>query len=252
MKRVFILSFAVLAMQAAPAQAFFHDDFESGFGNWSHWTDATAGGLEHVQDDWKSIDPGPPGTPGGHSARHHNNAGSGQNFGSLHYFGQKTGALQASVYIFEDLTNPTGALGAVNTAMTLSQDNGSGQPSFSDYLRIGVLGGNSNSNYSIRTATGGYVDTGVARKSGFTKLGIEVDAPGDGGQVRFFIDDNPVGTSSRAGSYFSIIALGKNFGNNAENFWYDGVNVVPEPASIAMLGLGGLALVGLARRRRSA
>ncbi|MDZ4819641.1 MAG: PEP-CTERM sorting domain-containing protein, partial [Planctomycetota bacterium] len=133
-------------------------------------------------------------------------------------------------------------------------------------LQLGVVNfhnvGGVTTNYTIRTRSrdldGGlvgadkYIQTGVARKSGWTKLGIEADAHADGGAVRFYIDDNFVGASQRVPAMaLGFVRLGNN-SRSYDNFWYDDVSAVPEPSSIALLGLGGLGLVGYAFRRRKA
>lgn len=244
MKHLVIAS-ALSAILAVPVLGAlpFHDDFESGMGNWTKFPGAADALIHWGPDKWKSIDPGPWGDHEGHSAYQPEYFGGGNGWASYHNFGDESGFIKAEVYIFEDLNpreDPT------NGAMTLTPDNESGEPDFADYLRIGVLqGSGSNTFYSYRSASGGFVVTDVACKSGWTKLGIEADA-GIGGQVRFYIDDNLVGTSTRSVEDLSAITLGQNF-SNYENFWYDGVNVTPEPAS-ALLLLGAPVL--LRRRKR--
>jgi hypothetical protein len=238
-----ILCLSVVACMAPPALAAlsFHDDFESGVGNWT-MTPGAAGALQWNDNDvFKNIDPG----GGDASARQPAYQGAlGNGWQSYHNFGPQSGYVKAEVYVFEDYTSTQDP---IQSALTLTAQNGSGEPDFAEYLRIGVLQfAGTNTQYSFRTATGGFVVTGVARKSGWTKLGIEADAVGDGGQVRFFIDDVQVGTSTRSGADISVITLGQNF-SNQENFWYDGVLVTPEPAS-ALLLLVGVPL--LSRRRR--
>lgn len=243
MKSLLVLIVAVSVFSAtAVASLPFHDDFENGMGNWTK----VPGAAEALQlagpDPWKSIDPGPLGEHEGYSARQHAYVGGGNGYASFHNFGEQTGSIKAEVYLFEDLTT---SADPVQAAMTLTPVDIGGDPSFDDFLRIGILQyAGTNAFYSFRTAADGFVTTSVARKNGWTKLGIEVD-PGIGSEVRFYIDDALVGTSSRVTDNLSAITLGQNFSNN-ENFWYDGVNVVPEPAS-ALLLLIGLPLL----RRRS-
>lgn len=239
---------AVTAFLAVPALAAlsFHDDFESGMGNWTK----TPGAADALQlwgpDKWKDIDPGPWGVnENGHSARQPAYVGGGNGFQSYHNFGPQSGFVKAEVYMFEDYSSPEEP---DQGALTLTAQNGSGEPDFAEYLRIGVLQFSGSSTvYSFRTATGGFVQTSVARKSGWTKLGIEADAIADGGEVRFFIDDNFVGSSTRSGADIAVITLGQNF-SNYENFWYDGVWVTPEPAALLMLALGSFFVL---RRRRA-
>jgi hypothetical protein len=235
---------AVSSLLAAPSMATvpFHDDFESGMGNWTIFPGAAETLQLHGPDPWKSIDPGPWGVQEGYSARQHAYVGGGNGYASYHNFGDESGFIKAEVYLFEDYNTTADP---VQAGLTLTPDNASNEPDYADFLRIGVLQwAGSNTVYSFRSAAGGFVQTTVARKSGWTKLGIEAD-PGIGGEVRFYIDDNLVGTSSRVVDNYSCVTIGMNT-SNYENFWYDGVNVVPEPAS-AMLLLLGLPFV---RRRR--
>ena len=122
-----------------------------------------------------------------------------------------------------------------------------------DYIQLGVVpfypGGSVT--YGFRTSYNdnngiGIIDTGVSRKAGWTKLAIEVDAMSAGGQIRFFIDGQQVGTSQRQGADLRWVRLGNN-SKSYENFWYDDVKVVPEPATLLALGTG---VVSLAFRRR--
>jgi len=93
------------------------------------------------------------------------------------------------------------------------------------------------------------------------ELSIEADAYADGGAVRFFIDDAPVGASFRAGANGGAGGLSPvdlrfvRIGNNRKSYetiWYDDVRIsVPEPASATLLVLAGFAVVSGVRRRRS-
>ncbi len=245
MKGIMIV-LGILGVTAWPALGAlpFHDDFESGMGNWTQFPGSAAALSLTGPDPWKSIDPGPWGVHEGFSARQSSLVAGGNGIASYHNFGAQSGYVKAEVYLFEDLVT---SADPVQAAMTLTAQDGGGAPDFADYLRIGILQfSGTNAVYSFRTASGGFTQTTVARKSGWTKLGIEADAVVDGGQVRFYIDDVPVGTSTRTGADLAAITLGQNFSNN-ENFWYDGVRVTPEPASLLLLGLGGLLL----RRRRA-
>jgi len=245
MRQIWVAA-AVLALLVGPAIAAlpFHDDFESGMGNWTMFPGA-ADALQHWGPDaWKSIDPGPWGTHEGYSAWQPEYVGGGNGFASYHNFGDESGFIKAEVYMFEDYNSTRDP---IQGGITLTPDNGSGEPDYADYLRIGVLQyAGSNTVYSFRTAAGGFVQTSVARKNGWTKLGIEVD-PGVGSQVRFYIDDAMVGTSTRSVADLSCITLGLNY-SNYENFWYDGVLITPEPASALCLLVGGA--LAIRRKRR--
>lgn len=228
----------------APALAVsFYDDFESG--NMANWTQYPGSAAALAISTDHNIVPG----AGQYSAKQDALVAGGNGIASYHYFGQTTGPLTVEAYIYDDFTT---SADPVQGAITLQTDDGSGTPNFSDYLRLGILQfSGQNADYAFRTAADGFIDTGVARKQGWTKLGIQVDS-GVGGQARFYIDDALVGTSTRVDSFFSVVTIGQNF-SDYQYFYYDGVSVVPEPTSMLLLCLGGLVVggIGIRRRRRA-
>jgi hypothetical protein len=178
--------------------------------------------------------------------------------------------LRADVYLFEDFSNNgTNAAQPVTNMLCLIGDTGGAVGFGTDYLQVGVVpfwpGGSQTygfrTRYNDQIGGAGIIDSGISRKAGWTKLSIEADPYSTGGAVRFYVDDALIGSSFRAGGNGGTFGLSQTnlrwvrLGNNSktyENFWYDdvSVNLVPEPASVLMLGLGGLLLGGVSSRRR--
>lgn len=260
--KVFITGIAIMAclsMTASAAPSFF-DDFEAGVGGTYTWT------------AWS---PGPPANNVPTTSTDHNHTPGGQYSaktpqsdpaGWVAYadFGAYGGTLYAEAYLYEDYNNDgTNPSFPVTNMFSLYGD-AANPNAFTDYMQLGVVpfypGGSQT--YGFRTLYNdsnalGIIDTGVSRKAGWTKLSIEVDDLALGGQVRFFIDGTPVGTSYRAGANGGAGGLSPvdlryvRIGNNNksyETYWYDDVRVVPEPTGILLLLGGGL----LALRRRTA
>jgi len=167
-------------------------------------------------------------------------------------FGSTSGFVRAEVYVYEDKSEPgTDGSRPVTNMLALVGDTG-GAPGFgTDYLQVGVVPfwPGQSTTYGWRSRygdanQGGAQSVGIARKQGWTKLAIEAD-PGVGGQVRFYIDDVQVGTTQRMAANLRWVRIGNN-SKTYENFWYDDVRVTPEPAALALVGLGA----ALLRRRR--
>lgn len=240
--RILIVAFTVAGLSTAVfAAPMFHDDFENGMSNWSKWPGA-AETLQWTADKWKSIDPGPVGVHEGHAARQHAYVGGGNGYASYHDFGARSGPIRAEVYMFEDYTSTQNPI--FGSLQLVGADNG--QVGFNtDYHQLGIIQwAGTNTAYSSRTMADGFAVSNVARKSGFTKLAIEADGPGQ--PVRFYVDDQLVRTSTQSAP-LQYVVIGFN-ASNYENFWYDGVRVVPEPATAALLMLGlGFAVT---RKRR--
>jgi hypothetical protein len=247
--------------RSASATPNFSDNFESGVSSsvWHPWTASQPDNLVTTDANHNH-------TPGGTNAARVTASDPAQ-WNGWADFGSDPGPIHAQTYLFEDFSN-NGTNGAQPVTNMFALFGAAATPNaFSDYLQLGVVpffpGGSQT--YGFRTryndATGGgIINTGVARKAGFTKLAIDADSYATGGAVRFYIDDVLVGSSFRAGANGGLGGLSQvnlefvRIGNNSksyENFWYDDVSVVPEPAAATLLGLGTAGL-GLARRRRRA
>jgi hypothetical protein len=256
----------VSLVTAGPAQAVsFFDDFENGVGGdivWTPWggtpgTSTTPVGNNNLvtTDTSHNITPA-----GQRSARVH--ASDPAAWNGFADFGATGDKIIATTYLFEDFNNP-GTSQPVTNMLSVYGD-GASPGAFSDYIQLGVVpfypGGSQTYGFRTRyndSTGGGIIDTGVSRKAGWTKLAIEVEALADGGAVNFYIDDALVGSSFRAGAnggnggLSSVDLRWVRIGNNSpsyENFWYDDVSVVPEPASALLMVLAAGMVV---RRRRN-
>jgi hypothetical protein len=155
-------------------------------------------------------------------------------FGYASYadFGSTAGAVYAEVWVFDTLDDPGTNIDRPVSCMLSLVGAADFPPAYTDYLQLGVVAWYTNGlsrTYAIRTKYrdqhgGGYIDTGVARKLGWTKLGIAAESLAAGGQVRFYIDDQLVGISRRNGVNLQYIRLGVNF-KSYDYFWYDDVSV---------------------------
>lgn len=235
----------IYAVQAHAATPYF-EDFETGSDGWNAWPGAI-GAL--------NLDNSHNHTPAGQTA-YREFEGEPNGFASYTQIADGTGFLRLDAYLFTDNANPD-----VDDSRAMIQLT-SGVGFGTDYMQLGWLqdyaGGSER--FSVRTRhrdglAQGTFDTGVARPAvnDWVKLSIEADA-GVGGNLRFYVNNSLVytGVGERDGANLDTIRLGVNFGNNHDNVWYDDVSIVPEPASVLMLGLGGLALAGYASRRRRA
>ncbi len=242
MMRTGLFATCLLAALAAPASAaFFSDNFENGVRGsvWAPWPPANPSGINNLV----TTDTTNNHTLGGtQSARAWEADPAAWN--GYADFGATAVSIRADAYVYEDLKVPgTDPAKPVSNMLALIGDTSSGPEAFSDYLEFGIVpyypGGSQT--YGIRTRcadtlAGGLaaIDTGIPRKSGWTKLSIEVDTFAAGGAARFYIDDALVGTSFCAGANGGAGGLSPvdlrwvRIGNNNksyENFWYDDVSV---------------------------
>ncbi len=224
----------VASATAVRAQPAFFEDFEpNGVDHsvWSLWPEDGASELP-FSDSTRNHTDAPEAT---WSAR----AEEADPHGYVMYadFGATAGPVYAEVWIWDEVDDD-GTDPRWPVSIMLALVGASANPAdWTDYLQLGVLSwydpqGLSDT-YSVRTkhrdASGpldtDYVDLGVPRKPGWTKLGIAAKALADGGQVHFYIDDQLVFTSYRVpGMPLQYVRLGVNF-KSYDYVWYDDVLV---------------------------
>ena len=246
MMRLTLAALCVALVCAAPAQAVtpYFEDFETGSDGWNTWP----GALDHL-----NLDNAHNHTPAGQTA-YKESEGEPNGFASYTQLADGTGKLRLDAWLFTDNANPD-----VDDSRAMIQLT-SGVGFGTDYMQLGWLqdyaGGSER--FSVRTSYRdghgmGTFDTGVSRPAvnDWVKLSIAADA-GVGGDLRFYVNDSLVytGVGQRLGANLDTIRLGVNFGNNHDAVWYDDVRVIPEPASVLLLGMGGWAISGYVTRRR--
>lgn len=229
--RTFVLVNAALCAalaEVATAQPWLADDFESGLAAWARWPEAT----ERLQLDGAHT----------HSGVAAAKAVEADPWGYASYadFGAQSGSVYAEVWVWDDLgddgSDPDRPVSIMLALVGASAD----PAAWTDYQQLGVVAWYDplglSQKYYIRTRQrdvtqpgSPYLDTGVFRKRGWTKLAIRADALSNGGLVRFYIDDAPVGTSQRtSGVDLQYVRLGVNF-KSYDSIWYDDAWVGPEP-----------------------
>lgn len=240
------VSFAMTAaLYAAPT---FFDNFESGLNGtvWPKWPSATdhlnssnnrshAGGTLSVRQD-----PEDPFT-----------------LANYHDFGATAGAVDASMWVWDDNSSQGTASAPVNFYFGLYGDSASPTDD-TDHLLLGLSPTFPDLNtYGYNSKLTGIGNTGVTRtqaiagsadSSGWFLLDIQADALSTGGQVRFYINNNLVGTATREpGVDLRYLFMGSQ-SKNYEFFWFDDVSITtPEPSAAALCLLAAPLLM----RRRS-
>jgi hypothetical protein len=167
---------------------------------------------------------------------------------NYHDFGPVSAGVVATAWLWDDYGAVGNATFPVNMYIGLYGDSTNGPTADTDYLLLGLSPTFADFNtYGYNSLTGGIGNTGVQRTnaiagsvdhSGWIKLTIHADSLDRGGQVRFYINDALVGTTSRepgvALRYFFMGSQSKNY----EFFWYDDVSVagIPEITGITVSG----------------
>lgn len=248
-----VASAAMLALVGASVAAAvpnFHDNFENGvLGSvWTVWPGSNQDLLTTSTDHNH--------TPGGsQSARAF--ASDPAAWNAYADFGSTSGSVYADAWVFEDFSNNgTNPAQPITNMLCLIGDTGGSVGFSTDYLQLGVVpfwpGGSTTYGWRSKYGDanqGGSQSVGVPRQAGWTHLAIQADSLAIGGQVRFYINGVQVGTTQRSATNLRWVRLGNN-SKSYENFWYDDVNVVPEPGSLLALGGALLSFAGVIRKRR--
>lgn len=229
--KLFSYLFAGLLLVTSPtlAQLDFQDDFEPAGVDGSVWLKWPEADEKPFSDNTHNHTEDPGAT---WSAR----AEEADPWGYAMYadFGATAGPVYAEVWVWDSMDDDgTDPDRPVSNMLALVGASPSPE-TWTDYLQLGVVAwyddDGLSETYSVRTksrdqAGGGYIDMGIPRRPGWIKLAVAADALADGGQVRFYIDDQLVMQSYRTpGVDLQYVRLGVNF-KSYDYFWYDDIVV---------------------------
>ena len=199
----------------------FSDDFEDGLGDWTNFYGAL--NISTAQNH----------TPSGSQAAMDDNDGTAQ---CMKHVLDNDNAVQGtlSVWYYDPGTSDVRAMVDAYGGTDATR------------MMIGVVNTTEDDYYQYRLGGTEYTTT-IARSTGWHEFEYVIDDSGTTG----YIDDTQIFawatatsiTEIRIGTYWSGTGTG-------DDVFFDDVNFVPEPATMALLGFGGIGL--LIRRRRMA
>ena len=237
-KVLLVTALAVLGCVVAANAAYLSENFDSGVNNgWTMVNDT--GGL-----GWP-VYPSPSGVAGDmawlsydglitRAAKAFDDGGSNVLILDYDFYAQEATTSSRSFGGFADCTNPAA-------------------PGLKGLVRIGT---NNQATYYLHYYTTALqqVSTGVAVAPGWHHVQIKLAFGDDPAQTQLdWTLDAASGSVVAAIGKPNGVVIGYNYSNGTagippdSSIWYDNINVVPEPAAIALLGLGTL----LCRRRRA-
>lgn len=248
LRNVISASIGLCLAAAAPAVMatnYFFDNFDSGVSG-ANWAAVSGANIQILVGDNAHTFGGSAGSAKQVNADpfiYYMRTINGWNAGTV----QPGQAIVADVKFWDDATpyNGTQPLGG---GLMLGTDVG-----LTDFYQLlvnsGQTIGGSGTDYLIRSKASGNVDSGVVRSQGWHDFKIQVLPYTGLNDVQYFIDGNLVGTLNRMNGDLAMseLRLGLSVKTPGSAFWYDNVSVdtvvIPEPSSLALLGLGGLALL---------
>ena len=226
--RFVVVLLAIAGLSSVASASMFMDDFEA----------YAAGSALHGQGGWKGWDNDPTWTAYVSSAQANSGSQSAEIAGAadlVHEFGLAGGLLELTAMQYV----PTGSTGN-SFFLLLNTYNDGGPYDWSVQLNCDLAGG------TITSDFGGGATANILYDQ-WVELKFDIDLNGN------TVDEYYNGTllSTHQWDDTGNLTLGciDLFANGASPIYYDDVTIVPEPATLSLLCLGGLALI---RRRKTA